>query len=163
MSGPSPVSPFPVSVTADIPCTAHAFFHERLYNHCQRLRLTFPEICTKSDLVPLSDQLRNRIRPVTRLQIKGCKKSARPPRCEILYTNSLDMLALSSTVASDYYNFYTGGSTNPENYGHPSITVTLPPSMSRFSRQCGILDISQPYRPLRPVKGIALLFYPVLQ
>jgi hypothetical protein len=30
--------------------------------------------------------------------------------------------------------------------------------MSRLSRQCGILNISQPYRPPRSVKGIALLY-----
>jgi hypothetical protein len=37
--------------------------------------------------------------------------------------------------------------------------TTLPLSVSRLSRQCGILDISQAYRPPRRVKGIALLFY----
>jgi hypothetical protein len=30
-------------------------------------------------------------------------------------------------------------------------------TVSRLSRQCGILNISQPYRPPRPVMGIALL------
>jgi hypothetical protein len=30
--------------------------------------------------------------------------------------------------------------------------------MSRLSKQCGILNTSQPYRPPRPVYGIALLY-----
>jgi hypothetical protein len=31
-------------------------------------------------------------------------------------------------------------------------------TVGRLSRQCGILNISQPYRPPRPVAGIALLY-----
>jgi hypothetical protein len=36
--------------------------------------------------------------------------------------------------------------------------TTLPPSVSKLSRQCGILNISQRYRPPSPVTGIALLY-----
>jgi hypothetical protein len=34
--------------------------------------------------------------------------------------------------------------------------TTLSPYVSQLSRQCGILNVYQPYRPLRPVTGIAL-------
>jgi hypothetical protein len=35
------LSPFSVSVSLNFPCTAHAFFPERLFNNCQGLRRNF--------------------------------------------------------------------------------------------------------------------------
>jgi hypothetical protein len=39
--------------------------------------------------------------------------------------------------------------------------TTLPPCVILLSRYCGILNISQPYRPPRPVTGINLLDFTV--
>jgi hypothetical protein len=37
--------------------------------------------------------------------------------------------------------------------------TSLPAYVSRLSRQCGIFNISQAYRPPRPVTGIAMLYF----
>jgi hypothetical protein len=57
---------------------------------------------------------------------------------EILYTGSQDMLVLSRTVASRYYNCCTDGSTSPGNYW---ISLQIPVSIHMFNRETKILPL----------------------
>jgi hypothetical protein len=101
----------------------YAFFPEFLFNHHHGLRCIFPDICTKSDAVPLSDPLRICMRPDTWLQIKECKQIRTSTQLyEISYTDFQDVLVLSSTIASHYYNCCTDGSTGPRNYAYHGVT-----------------------------------------
>jgi hypothetical protein len=101
--------------------TAHAFFPERLSDHCQGLHHTFSGICTKFDAHSLFFYWIHH--EITSAKIhdpkqRDIKMSTSTWLCVILYTDSQDMLVLSSTIASHYYNCCTDGSTSPGNHGH---------------------------------------------
>jgi hypothetical protein len=62
------------------------------------------------------------------------------------------------TPQKHYYYFVSSTHFWGVKCGRCVDLTTLPPSMSQLSRQYGILNMSQPYRPSQPVTGIALLF-----
>jgi hypothetical protein len=108
---------FSVSVSLDFLCMAHAFLPERLSNHCQGLLRTsfgnLHKICTKCSSfvgsIAKSKKARSKIPNKRSLKISTSTQLR-----EMFYTDSQDMLILSSTVASRYYSCCTDVAPVPE-------------------------------------------------
>jgi hypothetical protein len=117
----SPVSPFLGLGEFDSPCMAHAFFHEYFSNYCQGLLRTFLKICTTfyAHLPFLCCEIASGQMHDSKKK-KDIKISMSTQLREILYTDSQDMLVLSSAVVSRYNKCCTDGSTSPGNYRYPS-------------------------------------------
>jgi hypothetical protein len=88
---------FSVSASLDFPCTAHTFFPELLPNHLQKI------VC---------NSLVGFIAKLHQARYTAYKISSSNQRRGVVYTDPLDMLVLSSTVASRYYNCCTDGNTS---------------------------------------------------
>jgi hypothetical protein len=122
------VSHFSASVSLDFPCTPHAFFPELLSNYCQGPVVHFfrdlQEIWWCSFVGSIMKSHRSRSKTLN----KGTYKiSISTQLREILYTDSQDMLAVSSTVASGYYNCCTDEGISPGNYGYSITSYVLQP------------------------------------
>jgi hypothetical protein len=117
----SPVSPFSVSASLDFLCMVQA---------------SYPKACLIITRVPIT--LIRELNNIWCWSFAGSiarhnSKKKNPPQeintfthlREILYTDFQDMLILSPTIASCYYNCCTDGSTSLGNYGYPLIHFFL--------------------------------------
>jgi hypothetical protein len=66
---------------------------------------------------------------------------------EIVYTDSQDMLVLTSIVAWRYYNCCTDSSTNPGNYGYTRIAFCSLSLLSSLSALVYVLTSSASHYP----------------
>jgi hypothetical protein len=113
----SPVSSFFCLGEFGLPFTAHAFFPDRLSNHCQGFCCTLSLIYTKFDAVPSFGSIAEFHYAKYRTPNNGTLIiSNSTQQREILYTDPQDMLVLSCTVALRYSNCSTDGSTSSGNY-----------------------------------------------